>query len=80
MCDCIATVNALLADRNAELECTFNLLTGREYPKLGVLKKDKRNRQRRPLMIPTFCPFCGERYEPETGVEELPLNKAETGP
>lgn len=68
MCDCIANVNKLLADHNGRLVCTYNLSNGRDYPKLEMEKADSKNRKKPPLMIPTYCPFCGKRYEPEAAV------------
>ncbi len=66
MCDCITTVDKLLAQRNAKLGVTFNLLTGQTFPKLEVEKLEPRNKQKPPLMIPSYCPFCGEPYRRET--------------
>lgn len=77
MCDCIDKVNELLAPRNAELGVTFNLLTGQTFPRLTVNKIETRKRGSAPLMIPTYCPFCGEPYEVEQGVEEIPLDGAQ---
>ena len=76
MCDCITDVNRLLAEHNGRLVCTYNLTSGRDYPKLEVEKADRKNRKKPPLMIPTFCPFCGERYKADQGVEEIPLDAA----
>jgi hypothetical protein len=68
MCECIDTVNKLLAEHNARLVCTYNLSTGRDFPKLGVEKIETRKRGSAPLMIPTYCPFCGEPYESQAAV------------
>lgn len=76
MCDCIADVNKLLADHNGRLVCTYNLMSGRDYPKLTVEKIESRKRGSAPLMIPSFCPFCGEPYEADQGVKEIPLDAA----
>lgn len=79
MCDCITKVDELLAERNGRLYVTINLMNGKAYPKLGVEKKETRSRTKPPLMIPTYCPFCGQRYEEEAGVEEIPLDDAKAG-
>lgn len=65
MCECITTVDKLLSEHNARLGVTFNMLTGKTYPKITVEKLESKKRGSPPLMIPTFCPFCGAPYEPE---------------
>lgn len=67
MCDCIEKVNELLAPKNGELSVAFSLTTGIAWPALTVEKIDKRSRIKPPGMVPTHCPFCGERYQDETG-------------
>lgn len=64
MCDCIGDVNAMLAEKNGRLETVLGFgggaLSGHLH--IGVEKINKRDRTRPPLVIATYCPFCGERY------------------
>jgi hypothetical protein len=67
-CECLKQMDAKLADHNTKLQVTFGF--GRDgstwlLPLLGTEKIEKRNRKGPALAIPTFCPFCGDRYEAE---------------
>ena len=70
MCDCIDDVDKVLAEHNGRLDLTINLSTGRAWPTLLVEKKDPKVRKRPPTMVPTHCPFCGEKYEVDAVPEE----------
>lgn len=66
MCDCVALVNAHLAPSNTVLdECSMvNFKTGKVRASLQIKtcklsRSKKRTRVR--TMIPSFCPFCGEK-------------------
>lgn len=67
-CNCIDTMDALLGEHNTRLVVTFGFpRDGRPaytWPKIQTEKVETRKRVGPVLMIPTFCPFCGERYEP----------------
>lgn len=73
MCDCMTKVNESLATRNTRLASGFMLtkdLGGMDcLPLLAVEKVDKRVRKRPTSVIPTYCPFCGEKY-PREGDED----------
>jgi len=72
-CDCVTKVEAKLVDftgdEQAQLICpiSFNTLarkpgmeyTYREKKKDGSYKTNKKSC----IMIPTYCPFCGIKYE-----------------
>lgn len=55
-CGCIAKVNGLLAPKNAQL--LVNLLDD-TYTMVAVCKLDETKRAKLPLVIASFCPFCG---------------------
>lgn len=59
MCNCITEVNAKLAESNGELAITFWPMV---RPLLETMKLDTRKRVKPPLVVATFCPFCGEKY------------------
>lgn len=61
-CDCIDDINGELAKHNGKLSLTFNF-SGGTWPTLEVEKVDRKKRVRPPLVIPTFCPFCGTKYK-----------------
>lgn len=58
-CNCISEVNAKLSESNGELLMTFWPVS---RPLLETQKLDTKKRVRPPLVVPTFCPFCGEKY------------------
>ncbi|WP_185961598.1 hypothetical protein [Telmatospirillum sp. J64-1] len=58
-------MNKLLAEHNGQIVETMNLRTGQGYPVIKVEKVNSRSRKSPPLAIPTFCPFCGTKYERE---------------
>ena len=66
MCDCITQMGAMLAPRNTRLSLGFSISTKtgaiHEYPVIMSEKIDKRSRAKQVQPIPTFCPFCGEKY------------------
>ena len=68
-CDCIADMDAKLAEHNTRLVCTFAIprdgspMTTR--PKLETEKIEPRKRGKGVFPVPTYCPFCGEPYEPQ---------------
>jgi hypothetical protein len=70
MCDCITLVNQRLAENNTVLSETsmINMKTGSIRQSLIIrterLSRDK-PRTRVKMVIPSFCPFCGERVKPE---------------
>lgn len=57
-----------IGDRNAALDITFDM-KGDIFPALRYFyrrrKKDGSNeiRQRKGIIIPTYCPFCGVKYK-----------------
>jgi hypothetical protein len=61
-CKCMDVMNKALAPRNAELDIAFNVY-GDVYPRLATCKINKRLRDKGPMVLPTFCPFCGVKYE-----------------
>ncbi len=70
MCDCIDQMNAELAKKNTQLNVAFSMMTGKT---LGVVIDagaiERKRNYHRPLIIATFCPFCGERYAPAASAD-----------
>lgn len=70
MCDCRETFNGALAPYNAQLATAFRCPPGgamRLEPYLIQIEKlDSGKRARKPpLVLASFCPFCGEKLNPE---------------
>ena len=60
-CKCITDADKKLASKNAKLTVTFNLM-GQVFPQIMVEKADTKKRGPLPILVPTFCPFCGKKY------------------
>lgn len=68
MCNCIEKVNAtLLEQKNAELVVSISLFNPKPPPMvaLQVVRTDTYKPAKGFTLWATYCPFCGEKYEPE---------------
>lgn len=59
MCDCIKTVNELLAPHNTQVVLP---IFGPKQPFVETMKIDEKKRGKPQAMFASCCPFCGERY------------------
>lgn len=79
-CNCIAEMDAKLRDHNTRLCVTFGFprdgSPAYTRPTIQTEKIETRNRKS-VIALPTFCPFCGERYEPEPAQPATPAEEAE---
>lgn len=77
-CKCIGKLNKEMAkdERKATLALTLTM-DGNVYPYMSATyKTGKQVKERHITVVPTFCPFCGKRYEaPRDGQEEKPRDK-----
>lgn len=73
-CDCLTTFDAKLAEHNTRLQIQLIYSRGpnpslEARPHIGTEQIEKgRGKKRAMGVAPTFCPFCGERYEPAPAV------------
>lgn len=58
-CTCIADVNKDLAEHNGQIVCT---MFGTSKAIVSTYKLDEKRRGKPPIMVASYCPFCGERY------------------
>lgn len=66
-CNCITEMNEALATKNTVLVDVWQF--GKPYTTVSIETKrieNLRDRKKATLAIPTFCPFCGTRYEEES--------------
>ena len=74
-CECIDQMNAKLREHNTEIEETLCFPRDGSpiftLPMIGTKKIESRVRKGPALAIPSFCPFCGERYQPQPAAPEL---------
>ena len=69
-CKCIRNVNGqLLKDgHNCEIDVPLqmNFDTGKLAPpkcKIALEKRNKKSRKALPVVIASYCPFCGKKYD-----------------
>lgn len=68
MCDCVTLTQEALTKQNQRLPVLTTISgprAGDEKPYIQTEVVKPRRGERGMKLILTFCPFCGERYEPE---------------
>lgn len=72
MCTCMTGINADLKEHNARLATSFVMTRDRKgmdcLPIVQTEKLQSKSRVKPPIVLPTFCPFCGVKY-PRAGEE-----------
>ena len=61
MCDCIARVNDQLIAKNAQLPIGINFTKGTGDIIIRLDKIESKKKLLSSFIVPTFCPFCGEK-------------------
>ncbi len=59
-CNCIADINADIGPKHNAILVTT--LFGEPRAVIGTEKVDSRKRGKPPVMLASFCPFCGLKY------------------
>lgn len=73
MCDCITLTKEALVRQGSNTELGTSILINRSTGKartvveIATHKRDPKKREKPLGMVPTFCPFCGERYPDSEG-------------
>lgn len=69
MCECRKIIDDKLKPMNGRLAFGFSFGSeGMELspPMIQTEKIDKRKRKKPPIILATYCPFCGDCYEAKT--------------
>lgn len=61
MCNCIAEMNQKLAEGGYNAAILTNLF-GPQKATVDTYKPDEKKRGKPPIVIASYCPFCGEKY------------------
>ena len=72
MCKCRSMIDEKLAAHNAKIAVGFcagdddgpTRSFGLSPPMIELEKADKKKRGALPILVATFCPFCGDKYRP----------------
>jgi NAD-dependent DNA ligase len=74
-CTCVADFNVKLREHNTRIVETIGIPRDGSAiyvrPSITTEKIETRKRGGPALVIPTFCPFCGTRYEPEPATRAI---------
>lgn len=62
ICRCVDKVQEELKKQNQQLVLAFRT-NGAAFPVIETMKHDASKRTRRKMLVATFCPFCGRKYE-----------------
>ena len=63
MCDCVKKVNAALAAQNGRLSMTCIIQDDNSLSRAMIVKTERTDDKRAaaPLVVASYCPFCGEK-------------------
>lgn len=67
MCECIEKMNVKLAEHNGKVARAVQVTDSLSLVARTVVQTEKVDKSKRkpiPVMMATFCPFCGEREVP----------------
>jgi hypothetical protein len=69
MCDCVATVNAKLSERNTRLHEPILIFGGKRLDGQLFVETEQvergRGKAKAVSMLTSYCPFCGEKHAEE---------------
>ncbi len=70
MCDCIVKVNDSLLKVNCNTQLDIPFMLSRhensvmcDRVSISVCKIDSKNRKKAKLILASYCPFCGSKYD-----------------
>lgn len=66
MCNCITTINGLLAEQGFPHVTILRNLFGPAKAMIETYEEKKVRGKKAPIIQATFCPFCGEKYSEGT--------------
>jgi hypothetical protein len=78
-CDCIDNFNTRLAQHNTRITLGLTRINGDWVERLTIASEQietGRGKKKAVSVIASFCPFCGERYDPEPLPDWKPIDEA----